>query len=176
MRWRALRPSRAPLIVSLASISHKIASARVRASCAGATTFHATSRASPAGISTVCGFNSSSVARGATSTFIAALVVLRRVICARNWSSSRTKGGRPLMICRSWVALMVVCPVPNMPTPKSATATILKLVSASLSGTFTTAWPFASNCTRGFHSKSVSSSSRCWPLPPPPPAGTALRP
>ena len=176
MRWRALSASRAPLIVSLASISQRIASCRVNASCAGAVTIHATSRASPAGISTVCGLSSSSVARGATSTFIAALVVLRNVICARYWSSSRTSGGKPLMICKSCVALIVVCPVPNKPVAASATATILNVVSASFSGTLTTAWPCASSCTRGFQSSSVSSSSRVPLRPPPPPAATALRP
>ena len=91
---------------------------------------------------------SSSVARGAASTFIAFCVVLRSVIWARNWSSSRTSGGRPLMICRSCVAWIDVWPVPNRPVPASATATIRKVVSASLSGTVTVAWPLASSTTR----------------------------
>jgi hypothetical protein len=42
----------------------------------------------------------------------------------------------------------------------SATATILKVVSASFSGTVTLAWPLASSWTAGFHSSRVSSSSR----------------
>lgn len=162
--------------MSLASISHRMASARVCPSCAGAVTVHATSRASPAGMSTVCGSSVSRVARGVASTFIGFCVVLRRVIWARNWSSSRTSGGRPLMICKSCVAWMLACPVPNRLAPESATATILKVVSASFSGTVTTAWPLASSTTFGFHTSRVSSSSRVWPLPPPPPAGTALRP
>jgi hypothetical protein len=74
------------------------------------------------------------------------------------------------------VAWIEVWPVPNRPVPASATATILKVVSASLSGTVTVAWPLASSTTAGFHKSRVSSSSRVWPLPPPPPAGTALRP
>ena len=51
-----------------------------------------------------------------------------------------------------------------------------KLVSASFSGTSTDASPFASSATRGFHKSSVSNSSRVALCPPPPPAGTALRP
>ena len=116
------------------------------------------------------------VALGVTSTFMAFCVVLRSVICARNWSPSRTSGGRPLMICKSCVARMLVCPVPNRPVDASATATILKVVKASFSGTFTTAWPLASSTTLGFHSSRVSSSSRVWLRPPPPPAGTAFLP
>ena len=176
MRWRAFNASRAPLTVSRASISHRMACERSCASCAGAVTIHATSRASPAGMSTSWGLRSSSVARGVTSTFIACWVVLRRVSWARNRSSSRTSGGSPLMICKSCVARMVVDPVPNKPTDASATATILKVVSASFSGTITTAEPLPSSFTLGFHNSSVSSSSRAPLLPPPPPAGTALRP
>ncbi|MNV39216.1 hypothetical protein D3C71_1307880 [compost metagenome] len=176
MRWRALSESRAPPTVSFASISHRMDSARVCASCAGAVTFQATSRASSGGMSMVCGFRSSSVARGDTSTFIAVLVVLRSVIWARNWSSSRTSGGRPLMICKSCVARMLVLPVPKRPVAASATATILKVVSASFSGTVTLAWPLASSWMEGSHSSSVSSSSRVCARPPPPPAGTAFLP
>ena len=180
MRWRALRASLAPKLtpfkLSFASISHKIASLRVSANCGGAVTSQATSRASPAGMSTVWGFKSNSVARAVTSTCIASLVVLRTVICARNSSSSRTKGGRPLIICRSCVALIMVEPVPNNPVDASATATILKLVRASFKGTVTLAWPLASSLTLGFHSNKVSNNSRVPLRPPPPPAGTALRP
>ena len=86
-------------------------------------------------MSSVCGFSSSSVARGVSTTFIGFWVVLRSVSMARNWSPSRTSGGRPLMICKSCVARMVVCPVPNRPVPMSATATIWNVVSASFSGT-----------------------------------------
>ena len=107
---------------------------------------------------------------------MALAVVLRSVSCARNWSSSRTSGASPLMICRSCVARTLACPVPNRLVPMSATATIWKVVSASFSGTVTTAWPLASSVTLGFHSSKVSSSSRVPLLPPPPPAGTALRP
>jgi hypothetical protein len=62
-----------------------------------------------------------------------------------------------LQVLRGWI---VVCPVPNRPAAASATATMRKVVSASLSGTFTTAWPLASSTTAGFHSSRVSSSSR----------------
>ncbi len=127
-------------------------------------------------MATVCLSRLSSVARGATSTRMARAVVLRSVIWARNASPPRTSGGRPLMICRSCVARMLVLPVPNSPVPASATATILNVVSASLSGTVTRAWPWASSLMAGCHSSSVSSSSRVGARPPPPPAGTAFLP
>ena len=139
-------------------------------------TCQVTSRASPAGTSTVCASSVSSVARGVNCTFIGAWVVLRTVMSARKASPPRTSGGRPLMICKSCVAAMVVRPVPNRPVPLSAMATMRKLVSASFSGTSMVARPCASSCSLGCHSSSVPSSSRVGAPPPSPPAGTALRP
>ncbi len=55
-------------------------------------------------------------------------------------------------------------------------ATMRKLVRESLSGTATTASPFASSTTLGFHSSSVSNSSRVGNWPPPPPGGAAFLP
>jgi hypothetical protein len=66
--------------------------------------------------------------------------VLRTVSIALNWSPSRTSGGRPESTCKSWVTRMLVLPVPKRCTPSSATATSLKLVSESLSGTSMTAF------------------------------------
>ena len=55
-------------------------------------------------------------------------------------------------------------------------ATILKLVSESLSGISALALPAASSGTRAFHSRSVSKSSRADDRPPPPPAAIAFLP
>ena len=109
-------------------------------------------------------------------TFISRAVVLRRVSIALKRSPSRTSGGRPDKICKSWVTRMLVLPVPNCCVPASAMATSLKRVSESFSGTSTTASPFASSSTFAFHTSSVSNSSRVLPRPPPPPAASALRP
>ncbi len=67
-------------------------------------------------------------------------------------------------------------PVPNSPAPALATATMRNPVSESLSGISTLASPAASSGTRARHASSVSKSSRVGWRPPPPPAGTALRP
>ncbi|MDR8955244.1 hypothetical protein FEP76_03750 [Burkholderia multivorans] len=144
--------------------------------CSGTVTVQPTSAAAFAAIETVCGARSSPVTRGVTATCIARSVVLRSVICARNASPSRTSGGSPEISCRSCVLRIDVLPVPKRSAPTAAIATMRKRVSASFSGTFTVALPFASSVTRGFHSSSVSNSSRVGALPPPPPAGTALRP
>lgn len=119
-----------------------------------------------------------------TSTSMDLAVALRSVNIARYWSPSRTSGGTPERICRSWVERMRAWPVPNSatlwaapaPATASATTTMRKPVSASLSGTFTTASPRSSSTTRGFHKSSVSNSSRVGKLPPPPPGGAAFLP
>ncbi len=144
--------------------------------CSGTVIVHATSVAVLAASETVCGATSRPVTRGVTTTCIARSVVLRSVTCARNASPSRTSGGRPEISCRSCVLRIDVLPVPKRSGPTAAIATIRKRVSASFSGTSTVALPFASSVTRGFHSSNVSNSSRVGALPPPPPAGTALRP
>ena len=64
------------------------------------------------------------------------------------------------MICKSCVVRILTEPVPNKAAPLSATATTLKLVNASFSGTSTVARPFASSTMFGFHSNSVSNNSR----------------
>ena len=143
--------------------------------CSGTVIVHATSVAVLAASETVCGATSRPVTRGVTTTCIARSVVLRSVTCARNASPSRTSGGRPEISCRSCVLRIDVLPVPKRSGPTAAIATIRKRVSASFSGTSTVALPLASSVTRGFHSSSVSNSSRVGALPPPP-AGTALRP
>jgi len=168
-----------PVPFSAAATSHRIVPLRLYASSAGAVISQPISRASPAGICTVCAgsvWASTSVARAVASTVIARCVVLRSVNIARYLSSSRTSRGRPEIICRSCVAAMLALPLPKRFTPRSATATMRKLVSESLSGTSSVALPSPSSCTRGFHSSNVSNSSRVGLLPPPPPAGTALRP
>ena len=109
-------------------------------------------------------------------SFISRAVVLRSVSIALKRSPSRTSGGKPDSTCRSCDTRMRALPVPKRCTPSSATATSLKLVSESLSGTSIVASPLPSSVTTGRHSSSVSNSSRVPPRPPPPPAATALRP
>ena len=186
--------------MSRASISHARTSdeaGAVAPSGASSTvTSQATGRDAPAGRSIVCaaraigalgggravdvlgalGALGEGAKRAPTATRIARVVVLRNVAWAVKRSPSRTRGGRPPMICRSCVVWIMVSPVPNRSVPASATATMRKLPSVSLSGTVTTARPSASSTTAGFHSSRVSNSSRVRALPPPPPAGTALRP
>ncbi|CAJ3425635.1 Uncharacterised protein [Burkholderia pseudomallei] len=142
----------------------------------GTVTSHAISCAESGASDIFRGAASMPGTRGVTATSILRSVVLRTVTCARNASPSRTSGGRPEISCRSCVLRIVALPVPKRSAPVAAIATIRKRVSASLSGTSTLALPFASSVTRGFHSNSVSNSSRVGAIPPPPPAGTALRP
>ncbi len=161
---------------SAAATFHVSAPDGASARPSGVVTVHAISRAESAARSTVCAANVRPGTFGVTTTFIARAVVLRTVNWARNTSPSRTSGGKPEISCRSCVLRIDVLPVPKVPGPTAAMATIRKLVSASLSGTSSEASPLASSVTRGFQSSSVSNSSRVELCPPPPPAGTALRP
>ena len=149
----------------------------------GTVTSHVTSRASP-GASSASLFSSaagvapgvSGVTRAVTATSMRFSDALRTVAMARKRSPSRTTGGRPESSIRSCVERIDASPVPKSPAPEDAMATILKLVSESLSGISTLAFPAASRLTRAFHNSSVSNSSRADERPPPPPAAIAFLP